>query len=220
MTDDEKQNKHIKLKKKAVVAAAGVAAACSIALASAAPTAGELFSGAKAPEFETRPAAAAKRNPASTASAQPTKRDRRRARLRGWFLAKTSVLRGVVLLPFWAIGKVLLLLFSALFAALSPVWQILLGVLINALLLFGLFALVYKLLFPNKRLRDLFTKRNIALLAAGSLVLAAADAILRAVWEDYRPISICIKLALALLVLSLLCWRIFGRRKPRPVPAA
>lgn len=220
MTDDKKQNKRIKLKKKAVVAAAGVAAACSIALASAAPTAGELFSGAKAPEFETRPAAAAKRNPASTANAQPTKRDRLRARLRGWFLAKPSVLRGVVLLPFWAIGKVLLLLFSALFAALSPVWQILLGVLINALLLFGLFALVYKLLFPNKRLRDLFTKRNIALLAVGSLVLAAADAILRAVWEDYRPISIAVKLVLALLVLSLLCLRIFGRRKPRPVPAA
>ncbi len=220
MADNEKQSKRTKLKKKAVAAAAGVTAACSIALASAAPAAGELFSGAKEPEIETRPAAAAKRNPASTASAQPTKQDRLRVRLRGWFLAKPSFLRGVVLLPFWVAGKALILLLSTLFAALSPVWQVLLGVLLNALLLFGLFALFYKLLFPNKRLRDLFTKRNIVLLAVGSLVLTAADAILRAVWEDYRPISICIKLALALIVLSLLCWRIFGKRRPRPVPAA
>lgn len=125
----------------------------------------------------------------------------------------------MILLPFWAAGKALSALFSLLFAALSPVWQVLFGVLLNALVLFGLFALVYKLLFPNKRLRSLFTKRNIILLTIGSLVLAAADAVLRSFWEDYRPISIAIKLILALAVLVLLCWRIFGKCKPRPAPA-
>jgi len=36
--------------------------------------------------------------------------------------------------------------------------------------------------------------------------------VLRTYWEDYRPISIAIKLGVGLLVLALLSWRIFGRR--------
>ena len=205
-------------KRKATTAAVGVTAACSIALASVAPNASELFNGITQPETEVSSATVSMRNSANSASAQPSRGDRLRARLRGLFLAEPSILRGVILLPFWAAGKALLALLSVLFTALSPVWQVLLGVLFNALLLFGLFALVYKLLFPNKRLRDLFTKRNILLLAAGSLMLSAADAVLRAFWEEYRPVSVSIKLVLALVVISLLCWRIFGKRKLRPAP--
>jgi hypothetical protein len=69
----------------------------------------------------------------------------------GVFFSQPSVVRGLVLLPFWALGKTLIALFSLLFTALSPVLQILLGVLLNAALLFGLFALLLKLLFPNLR---------------------------------------------------------------------
>jgi hypothetical protein len=220
MKKSEAPEKKSKFKRKAAAAAAGVTAACSIALASVAPNANNLFNGVTQPETEAISTTVAKRSTTSSASAQPSRGDRLRARLRGLFLAEPSFLRGVILLPFWAAGKALLLLLNTLFAALSPVWQVLLGVLFNALLLFGLFALVYKLLFPNKRLRDLLTKRNIILLAVGSLLLAAADAILRAFWEDYRPISIAVKLVAALIVLSLLAWRIFGKRRPRPVPAA
>lgn len=206
-------------KRKATAAAVGVTAACSIALASVAPSANELFAGATQPETEVNSATVSKRNAASAANAQPSRGDRLSARLRGLILAEPSFLRGVILLPFWAAGKALLTLLSLLFTALSPVWQVLLVVLFNALLLFGLFALVYKLLFPNKRLRDLLTKRNIIMLAAGSLMLSAADVVLRAFWEEYRPISVAVKLVLALLVLALLCWRIFGKRKLRPTPA-
>ncbi|HWP22097.1 MAG TPA: hypothetical protein VN417_05070 [Candidatus Cryosericum sp.] len=198
----------------------GALAACSMALAYVAPSPAELFDGNAAPTKETQQQTTTNLRSGSASSTNPTKLDRLRARLRGQFLAKPSTVRGVILLPFWAAGKALIALLSLLFTALSPFFQVLLGVLLNGLLLFGLFALVFRLLFPNKRLRDLFTKRNIVLLAAGSLVLAAADAILRAVWDDYRPISVAVKLVLALLVLALLCWRIFGRRKPRPVPAA
>ena len=117
-----------------------------------------------------------------------------------------------MLLPLWVIGKVLLGLCSLLFTALSPVLQLILGVLLNVLLLFGLFLLVLKLLFPNLKLRNLLTKRNILLLVAGSLLLSLTDTVLKMFWEDYRPISIAIKLTVGLVVLSLLAWRIFGKR--------
>ena len=201
-----------KLGKRVAATTAGLLAALSLALGGIIDSPDELFSGAPQATQVVLCASAQDDCADEIAPAEPAKKERLRDRLRRLFLAQPSVVRGVVLLPFWAFGKALLALFSLLFAALNPVLQILLGVLLNALLLFGLFLIVLKLLFPNLRLRDLLTKKNILLLVAGSLLLSAADAILRAVWDDYRPISIAIKLAVGLLVLSLLCWRIFGKR--------
>ena len=210
-----------KLGKRAAATAAGLLAALSLALGSVVDSPDELFSGApQAAQVVIAAAEDDERIAAASAPAEPAQKERLRDKLRRLFLAQPSAVRGVVLLPFWAAGKVLLSLLSLLFTALSPVLQVLLGVLLNAALLFGLFLIVLKLLFPNLRLKDLLTKRNILLLTIGSLVLSATDAILRAVWEDYRPISIAIKLGVGLLVLSLLCWRIFGKRiLPKLAPA-
>jgi len=199
--------------KRTLAVCAGVVAACSMALGSLASTPDELFSGV--PSSSVVVAAQSTNEADSSDSAKRTeskKESRLRTWLKGVFFSQPSVVRGLVLLPFWALGKTLIALFSLLFTALSPVLQILLGVLLNAALLFGLFALLLKLLFPNLRWRDLFTKRTILLLAIGSVLLSVADMVLRQYWEDYRPISIAIKLGFALVILSLLCWRIFGKR--------
>jgi len=202
-----------KLGNRAVATAAGVVAAVSLALGGVVDSPDELFS--CAPQAAQAVVCAVQDDCTQDSAAEPAKKERLRHKLRRLFLGQPSVVRGIVLLPLWAVGKLLLTLFSLLFAALSPVLQIILGVLLNALLLFGLFLLVLKLLFPNLRLRDLLNKRNILLLAIGSVVLSVADAILRTYWEDYQPISIAIKLVFGLIVLSLLCWRIFGKRIKR-----
>ena len=202
-----------KLGKSAATTAAGLFAALSLALGCVVDSPEELFSGApQAVQVVIAAAEGDEQIVAASTSAEPAKKERLRDKLRRLFLAQPSVVHGIMLLPFWALGKVLLSLLSLLFAALNPVLQILLGVLLNALLLFGLFLIVLKLFFPNLRLRDLLTKKNILLLVADSLLLSAADTILRTVWDDYRPISIAIKLGVGLFVLSLLCWRIFGKR--------
>lgn len=206
--------------KRALAAAAGVVAACSLALGSLANSPDELFHGVPPVAPSAAMQSADETCPSDPAKSSESKKE---SRLRSWlrkvFFSQPSIVRGAVLLPFWAAGKVLLSLFSLLFIALSPVFQILLGVLLNALLLFGLFAALLKLLFPNLRLRELFTKRNILILTIGSIALSIADAVLRATWEDYRPISIAIKLGLGLLVLALLSWRIFGNRVPKQTQA-
>ena len=210
-----------KIGKKTLAVCAGVVAACSLALGSLASTPDELFSGVPA----VVPVAVAQSagDSAAQKSAEKTE-SKKQSRFRSWlnrvFFSQPSVVRGIVLLPFWAVGKVLLALLSLLFTVLSPILQILLGVLLNAALLFGLFALLLKLLFPNLRWRDIFTKRNILLLTIGSVLLSALDTVLRAYWEDYRPISITIKLGVALVILSLLCWRILGKRKKSVALAA
>ena len=201
--------------KKALAGAAGIVAVCSMAVGSLASTPDELFSGVP----QSTPIVASQSVGDTRKNHQPEDTDsKKQSRLRNWlnsvFFSQPSVVRGFVLLPFWAVGKALLSVFSLLFTALSPVLQILLGVLLNAALLFGLFAVILKLLFPNLRLRDLFTKRNILILIISSILLAIADAVLRATWEDYRPISILIKLGLGVVILALLSYRIFGKRKP------
>ena len=201
-----------KLGKKAATAVIGIAAAAALALGALVDSPEELFQGTAQAQVVMAAADEDERAGAKATSTEPAQKERFRDKLRRLFLSQPSIVRGVVLLPFWAIGKVLLALFSLLLPVLTPLFQVLLGVLLNAVLLFGLFALVLKLLFPNLRLRDLFTKRNIILLAVGSLVLSVTDAVLRTYWEDYRPISIAIKLGVGLLVLALLSWRIFGKR--------
>ena len=199
--------------KKALAFATGVVAACSIALGSLAGTPGELFNGAyPATQVIAEQSAESPLSSGKSKHSSSARYGKLRSWLRNVFFSQPSVVRGVVLLPFWAVGKALLSLLSLLFTAMSPFLQFLVGILLNAILLFALFALLLKLLFPNLRLRDLFTKRNILLLAIGSLLLSIADTILRTYWEDYRPISIAIKLGFGLLILSLLCWRIFGKR--------
>lgn len=209
----KKSSKKSNLKRKAVVTTAGVFAACSIAVASLTSSPSDLFGGESA---ETQQVSRADERLLKTTNHRPSAWERLRVRLRDIFFAQPSVVRGLILLPFWSIGQLLLMILSALFGALSPLWQALIGVLLNALLVFGLFSSGYKLLFPNKKLRDFFTKRNVVLLSTASILLAIADAVLRAYMDGYGPVSLAIKLAVGLFLLVLLSWRIYGKRKPRP----
>ncbi len=136
-------------------------------------------------------------------------------RLRAWFVSMPAIVRGVVLLPLWCLGRGGILLLGALFQGLAPVWQAVFGLLFNVLLLIGLFALVYKLLFPNSSLKKLFTKRNLVAMLIGGFVLTVAHQLCKHFWPEYATVSIVIQLILALLVLGLLCWRLPGLLKTK-----
>lgn len=148
-------------------------------------------------------------------SAGETSKPRAGDGLRAFFLSQPAAVRGAVLLPMWCVGKAMLTVLSLLWTALAPVWQIVLGVLLNALLLVGLFMLVYKLIFPNRSLKNLFKKRNLLALVIGSVTLSVADAVCKAYWPEYAPISIGIKVGVGFVVLVLVCLRVFGKRVPK-----
>ena len=84
-------------------------------------------------------------------------------------------------------------------------------------LLFGLFALALKLLFPNRKLKDLLTKKNLLWMAVCALILTAADMLLKTWYDPYAKVRALILLVLALVLLSLLAWHIlYKRKKPEP----
>lgn len=211
MKDKSKPNR---FSRKVLAIGLALTIACSVTLSLFVTSPGDLFGGISqtAPIVEVLPAEQTK-NGSEAQFVASARIERRRDRLRKFFLSQTSVLRGILLLPFWILGKSVLFFINLLFPALGSIMQPVFGVFLHAILLFGLFALIFKLLFPNIPLHKFFSKRNISLLLVSAVVLSAADAILHAYCEDYQLIRKVINLCLEGLVLSLLCWRIFGPRK-------
>ena len=134
-----------------------------------------------------------------------TLRERICLRIQSWPLA----VRTLVLLPLWGIGEVLTVLLSALWS--SPVGQFLLHFLLEIALLVGLFALVWKLLFPDVPLRKVFSRKTFPWLIAGALVIAAADALLAYYWEPWKVWRIVLLAAVGFVVLLLLYHRILDK---------
>ena len=128
--------------------------------------------------------------------------------------------KGLILLPLWTIGAIANYALSMLLSLFAKVFGgSILTFLFQFVLIFGLFALALKLLFPDKKLKDLLTKKNLTWMAVCALVLTAADMILKTWYEPYAKIRALILLVLALVLLSLLAWRIlYKRKKSEPEP--
>lgn len=212
--DREKKAKRAKkLGKRAARIAAGTAAAASLAVGSLFNSADEILH-AENDEADTDAAAVVSVGKTPAAAQSGARKEAAPVdRFRAWLLSAPAAVRAVVVLPVWAVGRAGIAALSALWAALSPVWQAVLGVLLNALLLVLLFAAVYKLLFPNRPLSDLFKKKRWIPLALSAVALAVADRLLAVYVEGYAGIALIVKLVLGFAVLTLCMYRISGKRR-------
>lgn len=130
-------------------------------------------------------------------------------RLRLWLWNLPQAVRALVLLPAWCIGESAVWTFRLIGAGLAPIWSMLGSTLLEALLLFGLFALLYKLLFPHAKLGALFQKKRWLNLLLCAGVLALADHLLRQYAEGYAAIRAAAGIVLGFLTLLLLWNRLF-----------
>ena len=152
--------------------------------------------------------------------AEPVPAPTQAARFRERVIALPAPVKGLILLPLWTLGAIANYGLSMLLGLFARVFGgSILTFLFQFALLFGLFALALKLLFPGKKLRELLTKKNLLWMAAAALILTAADMLLKTWYEPYAKIRALILLILALMLLSLLAWRILYKRK-KPAPQA
>ena len=129
-------------------------------------------------------------------------------------VALHPAVKGLVLLPLWTLGAIANYGVSLLLGLFVKVFGgSILTFLFQFALIFGLFALALKLLFPNKKLRELLTRKNLIWMGICALVLTAADMLLKTWYEPYAKVRALILLVLALVMLSLLAWRILYKRK-------
>lgn len=131
--------------------------------------------------------------------------------LRAAIIRLPVAVKALILLPLWAIGAIPVAVFTAL--AGLPIWGTILGFVLQGAVLLGVFCVVYKLLFPHKKLRDLFKKKNIKWLLAGAGGVVAADWVLAQVWTGWNALRIVLMLVVGIGVLSLLWCRICGKFK-------
>jgi hypothetical protein len=104
----------------------------------------------------------------------------------------------LILLPMWLIGEGITLLVSALLSTAGrPVLLGLASLALNLLVLFCVTACGLKLLFPNKRLKELFTKQRIIWMIVFALILTVADIIMPMVFDTYNTWSLIVKTVLA-----------------------
>lgn len=108
-----------------------------------------------------------------------------RATLRQGMLAMPFTLRLLLLLPLWALGAGVLYLGGLLLQLLGPTAGKLLGFLLTAAILAGLFLLGVKLAFPDLPLKKILNKKTLPVLAVTAVAIFALNLILAAVWEDY-----------------------------------
>lgn len=131
--------------------------------------------------------------------------------LRAAIIRLPVAIKALILLPLWAIGAIPVAVGTALVGL--PIWGTLLGFVLQGAVLVGVFCAVYKLLFPQKKVRDLFKKKNLKWLLAGAGGVVAADWVLAQVWTGWNALRVILMVAVGFGVLCLLWHRLCGKFK-------
>jgi len=137
------------------------------------------------------------------------KRPGLRAAARRRLLSLPLSVRALVVLPLWAVGTGLTALCSALFTALSPAAERLFTWLLIAGVIFGVFLLGAKTLFPDLPLKKLLNRKTVPFLLISAALLCLLDAALTLFWTDYddvrgflRALGVALTTGTALLALG------------------
>lgn len=122
--------------------------------------------------------------------------------------------KAVFLLPLWALGAIPVTLGTAAFGVIAPIWSQILGVLLQAGILTGVFTAAYKLLFPKRKVKDLFKKRNFRWLALSAGAVSVANVVLTTAWTGWPLVRAIAMTVVGFGVLCLLWHRLAHKVKP------
>ena len=122
--------------------------------------------------------------------------------------------KAVFLLPLWALGAIPVTLGTAAFGVIAPIWSQILGVLLQAGILTGVFTAAYKLLFPKRKVKDLFKKRNFRWLALSAGAVSVANVVLTTAWTGWPLVRAIAMTVVGFGVLCLLWHRLAHKGKP------
>lgn len=193
-------NEREKIKKQAVAATVAALASASVMVGGVLPDDGVFDDGmdeAPTPIVETVPLAAAGGDGGDVdeVPAETDEEKKKARRLSAWFArlpfsARLMISVGIGGAAWLAAGGL-----SALFAAvMPPVLAGLLGFAVTALGILGAFAALCKAFFPEKRLRDMVSKKNLWWILGGAALLAVLGEVLPLVWSGYGTVSALVQL--------------------------
>lgn len=135
--------------------------------------------------------------------------------LRNRLLRLPVPVKALLLLPLWALGAVPVAIGTSLFSGVSPVLSYILSFLLQAGVLAGVFCAVYKLVFPDRSIKELFKKKNRRWLLLGAAAITGADMLLGLFWSGWSAVRIVLLASGGFGILCLLWRRICGRFKEK-----
>lgn len=134
---------------------------------------------------------------------------------RNWLVRLPVPVKALILLPLWALGAIPVAIGTGVASALAPIWSQILGFVLQAAVLIGVFCLVYKLVFPDRKVRELFKKKNFRWLLIGAVTVTMANFLLAQVWTGWPVVRVILMAAVGFGVLCLVWRRVCGRLKGR-----
>jgi hypothetical protein len=134
--------------------------------------------------------------------------------VRSWIIRLPVAIKALILLPLWAIGAIPVAIGTGVFSALAPIWAQVVGFLLQAGVLAGVFCLVYKLIFPNRSVKELFKKKNFRWIILGAITVTLANFLLGQVWVGWPILRVVLMLVVGFGVLCLLWSRICSKLRP------
>ena len=136
---------------------------------------------------------------------------RMKERLRNVVLQVPVWIRACVFLPLWALGYLGIHLLSGVYqAALAPVLFHIIGYILCAAVMLGVFILTMKSIFPNMPLKKILRWKNIRRILIGAAVLKAVDILLPLAWGEYTRYKYLIMMCAGFLILGFI---LFIRRR-------
>lgn len=134
--------------------------------------------------------------------------------VRAWIIRLPVAIKALFLLPLWALGAIPVTIGTAVFTAMAPLWAQIGGALLQIALLIGAFCLGYKLVFPEKKVRNLFKKKNLRWLLLGAGAVTTANIVLTTAWTGWPILRAVIMTVVGFGALCLLWHRLTGKVKP------
>jgi len=132
------------------------------------------------------------------------------ARFKQAVLSLPSSIRLLIITPLWALGTAMMTVVSFLWNIIfsSPLGAFIASFAVGFAVLFGLFAVTAKMLFPDVPLRKILSKRNVLVLGIAALLLAVIDWLAPMYWHQYPAVAAAVKLGTGAFVIGVICYRV------------
>lgn len=132
------------------------------------------------------------------------------ARFKQAVLSMPSSIRLLIITPLWALGTAMMTVVSFLWNIIfsSPLGAFIASFAVGFAVLFGLFAVTAKMLFPDVPLRKILSKRNVLVLGIAALLLAVIDWLAPMYWHQYPAVAAAVKLGTGAFVIGVICYRV------------
>ena len=142
--------------------------------------------------------------------------DEKQKGIRAWIrrrvLSLPRPVRVAVGVPLYALGCGILQIMDLIWIhLLSPIARTLVKYLILAAVVFGATAIILKLLYPERKLKEFFTKKNIAGMLISIAAVFGFEKVIDFVWPDHMPWTNMLLFAGGLVVFSVLLGTLLGK---------